>query len=689
MHSSNGPLAPLFVKAPELQFEKSAAKIRLEGSFDQLEQELLQLAYKKHPYLGKYNIKVNIEEKDDVRGYAKGFFVVSLREDAIEGDTPGAGGLFHPSKPAAPDRTVTIPIIVDSGKVFSFDVMNLPKDMKFVPLSEVRLLQHLPDPRQMKLVSNAQAAPARAGGIEGGGAGGFPDSPEEAYAGGRGYGRFGGFGGLVEKVGHFKVAKADADAYLRTISSPEFRSSTASFKDANAQLVPALQNIQQEKTAAAEAHSAVEAPKCPFVLSKTPGGFLIKTASAEFRIGNVEAEGVLAKEARALCLSMGPILLTPGRSSALETTDVGTAEFDKIAEAGMYKVATAAGIEDAILFTERRHLDIQGSLPGNDPLLLAGSGYMFGPSAQGEKLAGLDLEYYSFDGRIEGLGVFLLDKEAGAITQPLLVKHAASIQGREALLVEDAATGNPATLFLEDAKSPIKVNGTTFLFPKTAQFIPLPNTTITYLADNPGRHKLAARKDVVVLSHDAGNYRLQNYFSGEGDGCLYTAEEALLKLASMGDSSVGAHQKLARAKFEDVAIIHGEYSAENLEEKLAAVKFVDDYESLLEKTASEIRIDLVKEAAALNTNRDTVDSVLSLGFVTKENVDKYIGFISDFEEALEKLCDLLIAVRLGLDPTLETPVLSAINGMERAIIGLKRLDAERSIAPAQNMNTGE
>ena len=95
------------------------------------------------------------------------------------------------------------------------------------------------------------------------------------------------------------------------------------------------------------------------------------------------------------------------------------------------------------------------------------------------------------------------------------------------------------------------------------------------------------------------------------------------------------------------------------------------------KVASVIRLDLVKEAAVLN-NAETVDSVLSLNFITPENVQGYLDALPVFEESASKLAELLIGVRLGLSDIPEPAVASSLSGIERAITGLKKLQIRAS-----------
>lgn len=81
---------------------------------------------------------------------------------------------------------------------------------------------------------------------------------------------------------------------------------------------------------------------------------------------------------------------------------------------------------------------------------------------------------------------------------------------------------------------------------------------------------------------------------------------------------------------------------------------------------------LVKEAAAM-PDAMTVDAVLSLDFITSENVRTFISMIPYLEKALNKICELTFASRLGLSEIPEAATARAARGMNDAIRGLKSL----------------
>lgn len=58
---------------------------------------------------------------------------------------------------------------------------------------------------------------------------------------------------------------------------------------------------------------------------------------------------------------------------------------------------------------------------------------------------------------------------------------------------------------------------------------------------------------------------------------------------------------------------------------------------------------LVKLAAEAVPDQKTLDSILSLGFLTPENIEVFLQHVPDLESALRKICELLVMSRLGFN----------------------------------------
>jgi len=108
-------------------------------------------------------------------------------------------------------------------------------------------------------------------------------------------------------------------------------------------------------------------------------------------------------------------------------------------------------------------------------------------------------------------------------------------------------------------------------------------------------------------------------------------------------------------------------------------KFNKIAEKFYEKVANfKLKLDidpnLVKYAAVFS-NSDTVDAVLSLNLIKKYNILEFLQLIPDYERVMGELAKLLVAVRLGLSQLPETPIKAAMDSMSAVVLLLKQLES--------------
>ena len=77
--------------------------------------------------------------------------------------------------------------------------------------------------------------------------------------------------------------------------------------------------------------------------------------------------------------------------------------------------------------------------------------------------------------------------------------------------------------------------------------------------------------------------------------------------------------------------------------------------------------------AALIPDPTAVDTVLSLGFINPENIMTFVSYLPTLEDSQAKMCDLLLAARVGLTDVSSTALERAIRSTEEAVEGLKVL----------------
>ena len=85
-----------------------------------------------------------------------------------------------------------------------------------------------------------------------------------------------------------------------------------------------------------------------------------------------------------------------------------------------------------------------------------------------------------------------------------------------------------------------------------------------------------------------------------------------------------------------------------------------------------LRQKLWKEASVIS-DPVAVDTVLSLGFLNPENIAAFVGYLPVIEEGERRLCELLIASRLGLRHIPTGALERAVRATEDVIAGLKEM----------------
>jgi hypothetical protein len=79
------------------------------------------------------------------------------------------------------------------------------------------------------------------------------------------------------------------------------------------------------------------------------------------------------------------------------------------------------------------------------------------------------------------------------------------------------------------------------------------------------------------------------------------------------------------------------------------------------------------KAAAESGHPETLDTLLSLEFITPQNLKYFVDNLPDFEETETRLAALLVAVRLGMQHVPEQPVKEALEGLAKTIDKLQLL----------------
>tara|TARA_B100001250_G_scaffold406930_1_gene426802 strand:+ start:916 stop:2889 length:1974 start_codon:yes stop_codon:yes gene_type:complete len=650
------------LKSPS--FEKTAGKFLLGENPSTYASELIAHLYKQHSYLGKYDVSISIDGQDHRLGYMYGVFIVKPSNNVPpEVGQKRMDEVIRPADQQEPDKnSIRIPIIVENKKAYSFDVF-INADGRFMPLNESRVASALFEASPYSVGPKGGNVPASASLS--------PNFQPDVPAGGLGGGRYemGKVGSVIEKLSGV-ITSDSVDAFLSKVASDQRLIDAASlnehFSNSLINLSNAIDGSKKEASVAGEFDVAV--------VTKSEGGFSLKVASfngtpgRSFELDNSHA-AALPLEVRQDVFDLGSSLMVSDKNSQLmpvaAAADLTTAE-----DTGVYSVISKTGsAQRAVVLSDVR------SLAGRkmDMCVVVGpSGAAFQEKVAGIRCGEINLD--SLEGSSpSGEGLFLF-KSAGYASEPVNIRAAVSDNGETSYLYEHPLTGRGSVKLANVAK-PVRWEDNNFLIPADSVFVPL-SFGHGYESDTVHMNKVAARHDLirkVTLRSDGSRYS----FDGAPVGHMNEKENlsktaALMTLGLLGDTFPGATEKLAEAdKGAAVSFV----SLRNIEP--APSGHAPSSEEV--KVASLVKVDLVKEASVL-TGADTVDSVLSLNFVTPENVQGYIDMIPDLEQASFKLSELLVGIRLGLSDVPESAVSSSLSGVERAIQGLKKLQIRSNVS---------
>jgi|SaaInlV_165m_DNA_2_1040747.scaffolds.fasta_scaffold02424_3 hypothetical protein len=634
-------------------FEKVAAQFKLSDNPATLESELQAQLYKQHPYLGTYSIQLQIENQEQNLGYLYGMFMVKAATDIPAPNTAAQASSIHPQseqpEPEDPSKAVRIPVIVQENKAHGFDVFIDPNG-QFWPLSEQRLAAQMFD------ASPFAVAPASAlktnqmqttQGFTGG-------KPEGAMGGGSRLGQVkqSSPSSLLDRV--TISSAAGTDVLLKMAGTEGFRSELTRSPALSLAVGRIIENMQP-----AEMAMEVALDDGPVLLEKTDGGYRAKTASVSRDLTNAEGSR-LSPALRQQVMSQG-FTVVGGASEPLPV--VGHVGKTKLAFVNGTYSAMREGIPELeTVQVFRNVLRLDGN-PSSNVLVVGGD-----TASMQEKVAGVlegpvTLEDMNFIPAQEakGAGVFFFQKLA-AISEPVSVSSY-TVEGRPRYTVEHPFHGAVEAVFTKVA-SPILRDGALFL-PEDTYFCNKRPAHDAFVSDErvTDAHQSAGRMDKLAsIEVDGSDYILRGAVEGRSN-----LQGTVWALVREGDSLAGALEKCAASHADPVQFY--------LPTQLTGA------ETAQPEALEHRGVYLLKEAAALaqEADQDTVDSVLSLSFLTPENTQSFLEALPDLETCVTKLAELLIAVRLGLKDVPEAAVSSALRGLDRTIDGLKAMQSRSTM----------
>lgn len=224
--------------------------------------------------------------------------------------------------------------------------------------------------------------------------------------------------------------------------------------------------------------------------------------------------------------------------------------------------------------------------------------------------------------------------------------------------------------------------GKEYMIPSTMKWIPMEGfgtvsgSKFEYLSKTAS-HRLT--NDPVIVMHTGyGQYAVRGldkyaHAVGWDIGCLSSAQAKFL-LAANGASEAKVNEIIKEAASASRAEVHGLKKAPLWEEKVAA--YIPRAQEMI-KAASALKCNLFKVASYME-NAQTVDAMLSLNFVSADNIQKFIAKIPLFKAAISHLASCLLASRLGIKEIPEQSASGAMGKMVDVVRGLETLRATQA-----------
>lgn len=647
--------------------EKMASETRLSETADTWPREALKALMEQHPYIGTYETNPVMQKVDGEAGYGTGYFQVH-NKSAITQQGPGTKAQMA----AQGVRFLRVPIIIKSGKLQPFDVFI---DVKGNPsrLSDERIRAALFRPQVF------DAARTSSGDVGMGGQLYPPTSRQHAMTGGQ-----------VIDAAQTKLSSLKPKFLLEHIAHTINASDIARMEqmmEKDAQLTRALVNNEAarpflellshvEPTTAADVEKVASASIPPTVMQLERHGerYRLKLANdqmfeptvddidrhAAVRLAGEDAVATV-DQTGAATISTNPVV-----HDALEDEEIGPVE-----RFGQYRVKTKDG-KELMGWVFPNVLDYDGvTLPFS--VFTNGSSSAVQATIAGS-FAGRDTNIIK--GKPEGYGFFYRVTATGGVIafQPTEITSAIKEEKGVGYLCE-TMMGEPVTIrFDSHLKAPTKISDSEAVLPSDVRWAPL-GKAVTPLIENAADFvkTASARRagSVVQIISDKNTWSFRGRplekVAHEWREGLH-AGDATFMAAVLGLAPAHAITTLIKAAQAGSVTVDGCRTIGLYTEKVAEAR----------KEARELwegmpRIQpLLKEAAALE-DVTTVDKVLSLGFINPENVQTFVGWLPDLEDALSRLAGLLLAIRLGLEDVPEDSVKSAMERLDEVVIGLKKL----------------
>jgi hypothetical protein len=477
---------------------------------------------------------------------------------------------------------------------------------------------------------------------------------------------------------------SDLDSFRRTITDYDVR---LAYEKNAAATIEALQTILADRPDKAKFASVMSSVLRPTVaqIVRIDDGYSVKTASHLLwdpqtrHLSRGEAiQEFGSKIVLAADMSGATTIADEADASVPPEADVDTEKLAPIDVSGMYKVRSLDGVE-MVGCVVHGLLDVNGSAL---PLSLFTNGSVaalqediLGEAVEGKPVLPTATEpsgYGMFHAMLAGglVGTIPMDVHSSWSEQGKGKKYqAVTFDGRQ---IQVAIQPNIVTVVSPDEQ--------TMLIPHGWQWTPLGPSGEAALVGSSDIQEKTANAQRRLASVDVVSGGGTFSFRGPVVEKLASDQREFLDLdgAMFLMAGLGVEQQYGMRKLgqsfngrEPVQVRIGRVITTSDEQvKQAQARAAHAY-----SVFPSLKRQLFKEAAVV-TDPEAVDAVLSIGFINPENLTAFISYMPALEAASEKLAEILMATRLGLDSIPMGAIEKSMRALEEVLEGLKALAFE-------------
>ena len=184
---------------------------------------------------------------------------------------------------------------------------------------------------------------------------------------------------------------------------------------------------------------------------------------------------------------------------------------------------------------------------------------------------------------------------------------------------------------------------------------------ITLIPTGYGQYSM---KGVAKYAHELG-----------WDSTNLAGYQAKFLMASLGMGSEIISESIKVASIKGKTEIHNWTAVPTMAEKIARAVPLADH---MRKVAGSIKTNLIKEASYIE-NAQTLDSLLSLNFVSPDNIAKFVAKTPQFNSAISNLASRILGSRIGMKEIPEHAAMTAMSRLIEVVTGLEKLRATQEL----------